>query len=69
MPFSLKRPSSANPKVKEWKSITHENGYVEIIKYKTRARAEQEASSWGGAPTIVEVNWGAGETSETYPDY
>ena len=36
MPFALKRPT-ANPKVKEWKHHDPDgDGYVEIIKYKTR---------------------------------
>lgn len=55
MPYSLKRKRADNPKVKEWKSKTYENGYVEIVKYDTIEEAKQNAVEWGGDPEIVEV--------------
>lgn len=55
MPYSLKRPMTDKPKVKEWKSITYENGYVEIVKFKTLEEANEEAVKWGGNVEVVEV--------------
>lgn len=71
MPFSLKRVNAANPKLKEWKSHQPDptSSYVEVVKYKTRARAEQVAAEWGGSPEVVEVPWGAGEEESSYPNY
>lgn len=70
MPFSLKRPTAANPKIKEWQSHDYNgDGYVEIVKYKTKARADEAAAAWGGTVTVVEVPWGAGEDPETYPTH
>jgi len=70
MPFALKRPSQANPAIKEWRSHDPDgDGYVEIVKYKTRARAEQAATEWGGSVSIHEVPWGAGEDPDNFPDY
>lgn len=70
MPFALKRPSGTNPKVKEWKQHDKDNdGYLEIIKYKTREVAEAAAVKWGGDAVVVEVQWTAGDGEDTYPDY
>jgi hypothetical protein len=70
MPFSLRRPSSSNPKVKEWKNHNPGGGaYFEVIKYKTRERAQQAATEWGGNAEVVEVQWTAGQDENTYPDY
>lgn len=70
MPFSLKRPKLDNPAVKEWKSHDlYETGYVEITKFKTIERAQAAADEWGGTVEIVEVEWGAGEEPEEYPDF
>lgn len=75
MPFALKRPSAANPKVKEYKSHDIDgDGYVEIVKYKTRARALAAAAEWGGGAEVIEVPWGVGDleyygSEEQYPDY
>lgn len=55
MPYSLKRPLVDNPKVKEWYSKTHDNGYVEIIKFNTIEEANNQARQWGGSPEVVEV--------------
>jgi len=70
MPFSLKRPSSSNPRIKEWQyNNPGEGTYTEIIKYKTRERAQQAAAEWGGNAEVVEVNWTAGQDDNNYPDY
>jgi|LauGreSuBDMM15SN_2_FD.fasta_scaffold00450_6 hypothetical protein len=72
MPFALKR-STARPKVKEWKHHDPDgDGYVEIIKYKTREIAERVAAKWGaphgGTVEILEVPWSA-TLDLDYPDY
>lgn len=54
MTYSLKRKRTDNPKVKEWQSITHSNGYVEIVKYSTLEEAKQKAKEWGGDVEVVE---------------
>lgn len=70
MPFSIKRPTATNPKVKEWKQHDMDNdGYLEIIKYKTREIAEAAAARWGGGAVVVEVQWTAGDSDDSYPDY
>lgn len=72
MPFALRRPRADNPAIKEWRSHDPDgDGYWEIIKYKTRERAQLAAASWKGktAIEIVEVKWTAGDSDETYPDY
>ena len=70
MPFSLKRPMKDKPQIKEWYSHDPDNdGYEEIVKYKTRERAQEVAKQWGGSVEIVEVIWGAGEDPESFPDY
>lgn len=70
MPFALKRPSAANPKVKEWHHHDRDgDGYVEIVKYKTREVAEAAATKWGKGAIVEQVNWTAGEDDATYPTY
>jgi len=70
MPFALKRPSSSNPSIKEWRNHAPNGGtYMEVIKYKTRERAQQAAAEWGGNAEVVEVNWTAGQDNNNYPDY
>lgn len=70
MPFSIRRPMKDKPQIKEWYSHDPDNdGYEEIVKYKTRERAQEVAKQWGGSVEIVEVKWSAGDNDETYPDY
>lgn len=70
MPFALKRNSDINPKVKVWRHHDPDgDGYVEIIKYKTREIAEAAAAKWGGGAWVEEVNWTAGENDDNYPNY
>lgn len=69
MPFALKRPSALHPKVKEWKSHDPDgDGYVEVIKYKTREIADKAAINWGGGAEVVEVPWSP-TLDLNYPDY
>lgn len=69
MPFALKRPSALHPKVKEWKHHDPDgDGYVEIIKYKTREIAEKAAARWGGGAEVIEVPWSP-TVDIDYPDY
>jgi hypothetical protein len=70
MPFALKRPLASNPKVKEWKyQDANGDGYLEIVKYKTREAAEAAIPHWSSEAIVVEVQWTAGEDESTYPDY
>lgn len=70
MPFSVRRPRADKPKIKEWYSHDPDgDGYVEIVKYKTRERAQEIATEWGGSAEVVEVQWTAGQDDETYPNY
>jgi hypothetical protein len=56
--FAIKKPSSSNPDIWEWK--THrpvENStFVAITKYDTREAAEAELASFGPDAQVVEVN-------------
>ena len=70
MPFALKRNSDNNPKVKVWRHHDPDgDGYVEIVKYKTREIAEAAAINWGNGAWVEEVNWTAGEDENSYPIY
>jgi hypothetical protein len=54
--FIIKRPTSANPNIMEWKTYQKEGTtWVGPIEYATRAEAEAAAAEWSPATVIVEV--------------
>jgi hypothetical protein len=54
--FIIKRPTSANPNMMEWKTYQKEGTtWVGPIEYATRAEAEAAAAEWSPATVIVEV--------------
>jgi hypothetical protein len=55
--FIIKRPTSANPNIMEWKTYQKEGTtWVGPIEYSTRAEAEAAAAEWDSKSVIVEIN-------------
>lgn len=55
--FIIKRPTSANPNIMEWKTYQKEGTtWVGPIEYNTRAEAEAAAAAWSPASVIVEID-------------
>lgn len=54
--YIIKRPTSANPNIMEWKTYQKEGTtWVGPIEYATRAEAEAAAAEWSPATIIVEI--------------
>ena len=54
--FIIKRPTSDNPNIMEWKTYQKEGTtWVGPIEYDTRTEAEAAAADWSPATIIVEV--------------
>jgi hypothetical protein len=54
--FIIKRPTSTNPNIMEWKTYQKEGTtWVGPIAYDTRIEAEAAAATWSPASVIVEV--------------
>lgn len=54
--FIIKRPTSANPNIMEWKTYQKENTtWVGPVEYNTRQEAEAAAAEWSANSVIVEV--------------
>ena len=52
----IKRPTSGNPNIMEWKTYQKEGTtWVGPKEYDTRAEAEEVAAEWSSAAVIVEV--------------
>lgn len=55
--YIIKRPTSANPSVMEWKTYQKEGTtWVGPVEYDTRAEAESAANEWSPQSVIVEIN-------------
>jgi hypothetical protein len=55
--YIIKRPASANPNIREWKTYQKEGTtWVGPVEYDTRSEAEAAAAEWSPSSVIVEID-------------